>query len=248
MPRLFITKEPMTAQSFHCPACGAPLLPKGTASIISCPHCHTSVIVPEELRQEAEIARWTTVLYDNFISRDNNWLVRNETSEYFAPLEQKIEDGRYRWQATVNRASSISTSWIGGYRVSDFHLSVNCKHIMGSKAGSSWGVILRIQDNHNYYWFRMTESLFFAVSVVRDREWLNLVEWTRTDTIKPNGVNQLEVIGNGAHLVFLINGQIVSELNDHHFSQGLAGLAIEGYTVGEKTTFDFLDFTLREQK
>ena len=74
------------------------------------------------------------------------------------------------------------------------------------------------------------------------------MEWTRTDTIKPNGVNQLEVVGHEAHFVFLINGQIVSELEDHHFGQGLAGLAIEGYTAGEKTTFDFLDFTLRERK
>ena len=94
----------------------------------------------------------------------------------------------------------------------------------------------------------MALAKFFAVSVVRDREWLNLVEWTRTDTIKPNGVNLLEVLGLGAHFVFLINGHIVSEREDNHFSQGLAGVAIEGYTAGEKTTFDFLDFTLRERK
>ena len=238
----------MTAQSFQCPACGAPLLPRRDASVISCPHCHTSVIVPEELRQDSEGAQWTTVLYDNFASRDNNWLIRNKTSEYFAPLNQVIEDARYRWEATVGRASSISTAWLEGYRVADFHLSVNCKHIGGSKAGSSWGVIFRIQDNENYYWFRMADSLFFAVSVITDGEWLNLVEWTRTDTIKPHGVNQLEVIGRETQFVCLINGQIVSEMEDDHFSQGLAGIAIEGYTAGEKTTFDFLDFTLREWK
>ena len=238
----------MTAQSFQCPSCGAPLLPRGEAPVISCPHCLTSVIVPEELRQASEAARWTMVLYDNFASKDNNWLVGNRTSEYFAPLNQVIEEGRYRWDATLSRVSSISTAWLEGYRVADFHLSVNCKHIIGSKAASSWGVIFRIQDNYNYCWFRMTDSLFFAVSTIRDGEWLNLVEWTRTDTIKPYGVNQLEVIGHDAHFVCLINGQIVSEVEDHHFSQGLAGIAIEGYTAGEKTTFDFLDFTLREWK
>lgn len=238
----------MTAQSFQCPSCGAPLLPKGNASVISCPHCHTSVIVPEELRQDSETARWTTVLYDNFVSKDNNWLIRNQTSEYFAPLNQVIEDGRYRWDAKISRVSSISTAWLEGYRVADFQLSVNCKHIVGSKAGSSWGVIFRVQDNRNYYWFRITDSLFFAVSVVSDGEWLNLVEWTRTDTIKPHGVNQLEVIAHEAYFVCLINGQIVSEVEDGHFRQGLAGIAIEGYADGEKTTFDFLDFTLREWK
>jgi len=206
------------------------------------------VIVPEELRQDSQSARWTLVLYDNFTSRDNNWLAGDRASEYFAPLHQVIEGGRYRWEATLGRVSSISTAWLEGYQIADFHLSINCKHVSGSKAASSWGVIFRIQDNYNYYWFRMTDSLFFAVSLIKDGEWQNLVEWTRTNTIKPYGVNQLEVIGHDAHFVCLINGQIVSEVDDDHFSRGLAGMAVEGYTSGEKTTFDFLDFTLREWK
>jgi hypothetical protein len=72
------------------------------------------------------------------------------------------------------------------------------------------------------------------------------VDWKRTDVIKPNGVNQLEVVARDTHFVFLINGEIVSEVdNNDHFGQGLVGVAIEGYTQGEKTIFDFLDFTLR---
>jgi hypothetical protein len=81
--------------------------------------------------------------------------------------------------------------------------------------------------------------------VAEDGQWRDLVAWTKTDAIKPNGVNQLEVIAQKAHFVFLINEQIVSEVDDDRFSQGLVGLAIEGYTQGEKIVFDFLDFTLR---
>jgi hypothetical protein len=91
----------------------------------------------------------------------------------------------------------------------------------------------------------MTDSKFFGVSVSENGQWRDLVAWTRTDTIKPNGVNQLEVIARDTHFVFLINGQIVSEADDDRFTRGLAGLAIEGYTQGEKIVFDFLDFTLR---
>ena len=238
----------MTTQSFQCPSCGAPLIPRENAPIISCPHCHTSVIVPEELRQDSESPQWTTLLFDGFTSNDNNWLVGNRSNEYFAKLNQGIADGRYRWEAEAGRPNSISPVWLMGYQVSDFHIIVNCKHIGGSKAGSGWGVIFRIQDNQNYYSFRMTDSRFFAVSVQKDGQWLNLVDWTRTDTIKPNGVNQLEVIAQETHFIFLINGQVVSEVDDGHFSQGLVGLAIEGYTTGEKITFDFIDFTLRERK
>jgi hypothetical protein len=71
------------------------------------------------------------------------------------------------------------------------------------------------------------------------------VAWTRTDTVKPNGVNQLEVVARETHFVFLINGEIVIEADDDRYRRGLVGLAIEGYTQGEKIVFDFLDFTLR---
>lgn len=237
----------MTAQSFQCPACGAPLIPRGNASVISCPHCLTSVIVPEELRQHSAAPHWTTLLYDNFGSNeDNYWLVGSHTSEYFDPVNRVIADGRYRWEATVHKANSITKVWLGDYEVTNFHLIVNSKHIVGTRANSAWGVIFRLQDNQNFHWFRMTDSKFFSVSVAKDNQWTDLVNWTRTETIKPNGVNQLEIIAREGHFVFLINGQIVSESHGDDLGRGLVGLAIEGYTAGEKIVFDFLDFTLRK--
>jgi hypothetical protein len=204
------------------------------------------VIVPEELRQDSSATPWATLLFDNFTSNeDNHWLVGSQTSDYFDPVNRLIGDGRYRWEATARKANSISKVWLGDYEVSDFHMIVNSKHILGIRANSAWGLIFRLQDNQNYYWFRMTDSKFFAVSVAEDGQWRDVVDWTRTEAIKPNGVNQLEVIARAAHFVFLVNGQIVSEVDDDRFGQGLVGLAIEGYTQGEKIVFDFLDFTLR---
>jgi len=197
------------------------------------------------LRVDSDAEEWTTLLFDNFSSNDNNWRVGSKTSEYFSPLNQVIADGRYRWEAEVSKASSISTSWLGAYRITDFHLIANGKHILGSRAGSSWGVIFRVQDNRNYYYFHITDSQFFAVSVTIDGQWQKIVNWTRTDAIKPNGVNELEVIARDTHFIFLINGQIVSEIDDDHYGKGVVGVAIEGYNSGEKLIFDILDFTLR---
>jgi predicted RNA-binding Zn-ribbon protein involved in translation (DUF1610 family) len=236
----------MAAQTFQCPACGASLLPKGNASIISCPHCHTSVIVPEELRQTTQAQEWITILYDSFTTNDNNWLVGSQAGEYFDPLNRKIVDGRYRWEMETDKPNSISPAWLTSYEVSDFHLTANCKHISGSNAGSGWGLIFRIQDNKNHYSFRMTDSQYFAVSLQKDGQWSNLADWTKTDAIKPNGVNQLEVMARETHFTFLINGQVITEIDDGHFSKGLVGLAVEGYTDKEKIVYDFIDVTLRE--
>lgn len=235
----------MTAQLFQCPSCGAPVTPRGSATVLNCPYCHASVVVPEELRQVSNAASWSTLVYDGFISNHNDWMVGNETSKYFAPLKRAITEGRYRWEAQVGTASSIATAWLTAHSVSDFHLIANCKHIRGSRAGSSWGVIFRIQDNQNYYHFRITDGLLFSVTTQKDGQWLNIVDWTKTTTIKPNGVNQLEVIAYQKHFTFLINGQTVSEVDDDHFSEGLVGLSIEGYTPGEEIAFDFMDIILR---
>lgn len=235
----------MAAQLFHCPTCGAPITPKGSASIINCAYCHASVVVPKELRQASDAAHWSTLVYDGFISNHNDWMVGNQSSEYFAHLNQTIAEGRYRWEAHVSKASSITSAWLMGYPVSDFHLSANCKHVLGSRAGSSCGLVFRIQDNDNYYHFHITDSQFFAISAKQNGQWLTLVDWSRTTTIKPNGVNQMEVLTHGNHFTFLINGQIIGEVDDDRFGEGLVGLSIEAYTPGEKITFDFMDVTLR---
>jgi hypothetical protein len=106
-------------------------------------------------------------------------------------------------------------------------------------------VIFRIQDNQNYYHFHITDHRFFTVSANKDGQWLPIVDWTTTNAIKPNGVNQLEVMAHEQHFVFLINGQIISEVDDDRFNEGLVGLAIEGYTLEEEVTFDFMDIILR---
>lgn len=130
----------MADPTFQCPSCGAPLLPKGTAAVMRCPHCHTSVIVPEELRQDSSASQWTTLLFDNFTSNDDNhWLVGSQTSEYFDPVSRVIADGRYRWEAKVNKANSISKVWLGDFKVSNFQLIANSKHIVGTRANSAWG-------------------------------------------------------------------------------------------------------------
>ena len=41
-------------RSFNCPNCGSPLKSDGAAKEITCPSCHSTVIVPEELRDSSK--------------------------------------------------------------------------------------------------------------------------------------------------------------------------------------------------
>jgi hypothetical protein len=93
----------MNIQQFQCPACNAPLNPKGAALIISCAYCHTSVIVPEELRQSSGAAGWATHLYDSFATNENRWLVGSFPSDYFAGWINLLQTA-----VTVGRPRSLS--------------------------------------------------------------------------------------------------------------------------------------------
>lgn len=44
----------MATQEFNCPNCGAPLDYPGTGATMRCPYCDTSVVVPAEMRNQAE--------------------------------------------------------------------------------------------------------------------------------------------------------------------------------------------------
>ncbi len=238
----------MTSQiethALQCPSCGAPVLPNGAEAVVSCPYCHTTVIVPETLRQTSRGEHSGTAVFENFATNDNGWLIGTETSEFFSSLRREISDGRYRWEAQRGAAASTTTALLPGYLVGDFHLQVSAKHIVGSKTSSSWGAIFRAQDHLNYFVFRLTDNQLFTVAVVEEGEWQMLVDWTVSRAIRPYGVNQLTVLGRGAHLVLSINGEVVAELDDDRFGRGYVGLALEGYVVGEKTVIDFLDLSL----
>ena len=230
--------------TLHCPSCGAPILPKGADAVVSCPYCHTSVIMPEALRQTSGAENPGTSVLETFANNDNGWLIGTEQSEYFVSLRREIQEGRYRWEARRGSPASTTTALLPGYQVGDFRLQASAKHIVGSKTGSSWGVIFRAQDRLNYFVFRVTDNQLFTVALVDAGEWSTIVDWTPSRAIKPYGVNQLAVLGRGARHVLSINGEVVAEIDDDRFARGYVGLALEGYIVDEKTTIDFLDFSL----
>jgi LSD1 subclass zinc finger protein len=235
----------MNAHSFNCPSCSAPLVFRRRAFTIRCAYCGADSVVPQQIRQAIGAAEWTTLVSDNFDSNDNNWLLGQLPSEYFSRLAREMADGRYRWQATVRQANSFASAWLLGYPASDFQLTARCQHRSKAFGGSSCGPLFRIQDNENFYWFRMTSNRYFTISAVKNGKWKPLVDWTKTDTINPHGVNELEVIAEESYMTFSINKQIVGETRDDTFSAGLTGLAIEGYTAGQEIAVDFLDFTLK---
>ncbi len=66
------------AKSFNCPNCGSPLVPSGTAKEVRCTFCGSSVILPEELRDQNLYEHHEMSPEDDLFSpRHVQWLIEN---------------------------------------------------------------------------------------------------------------------------------------------------------------------------
>jgi LSD1 subclass zinc finger protein len=69
------------AKSFNCPNCGSPLMPDGTAKEVRCAFCNSTVIVPEELRDQDLNEQEKKILFDDknpyFGPHHLQWLIQH---------------------------------------------------------------------------------------------------------------------------------------------------------------------------
>jgi hypothetical protein len=54
-----------------------------------------------------------------------------------------------------------------------------------------------------------------------------LAGWSASPAIRLDQPNLLTVMANGDHFVFMINDQLVAELQDDQIKSGITGLAVE---------------------
>ena len=69
------------AKTFNCPNCGSPLTADGTAKQVTCAFCSSTVIVPEELRDQNPREQGEKILIDDkdpFLGPHHlRWLIQN---------------------------------------------------------------------------------------------------------------------------------------------------------------------------
>jgi len=91
--------------SFNCPNCGSPLMPDGTEKEIQCAFCNSTVIVPEELRDQ-----------DRNTQREK--IVINDKDPYFSPhhlqwLIQNGADATAKVDSIKDKGETIVIYWSG---------------------------------------------------------------------------------------------------------------------------------------
>lgn len=184
---------------------------------------------------------WDVVLVDEFDSNANEWTIGDDDDKY-AKIVRTMDNGVYTWNATAKKGF---VSWLPApvKSTTDFLLTVDGRQTEGTTS-ADYGVVFRDDGKGNFYLFGVDDEGFF-VSVNFNNAWLDLIEWTASDTIQPDAPNRLGVIANKSHFIFLINDQIVGETTDDHIPRGMTGLAIQVYEAGLQATFEFDNYELR---
>jgi hypothetical protein len=104
-----------------------------------------------------------------------------------------------------------------------------------------YGIAFRVSSDGNscYYFSIAPVSSEYAVMYYADKTWNDLVPYTSSAAIKAgNATNHLKVVAQGQHLVFYVNGQLLSSINDRSASSGKLGLAMESSDPNGKVGFD----------
>ncbi len=125
----------------------------------------------------------------------------------------------------------------------DFYAAVDARQVSGT-ATADYGLIFHYAAG-NYYYFAVSDTGQFAVSLYYREEWETLVDWTASAALLPGEVNTLAVAAEGDHYQVFINRAWAGEFTDQRLPQGEAGVAVEIYNAGDSAVFEFDNFEWR---
>ncbi len=201
----------------------------------------TETVIAIQATATNAAGNWRVVLADTFDSNKNKWLNESADDE-FAKVDYQVKDGKYKWDVTTHK------SFIGWVRantkaLTDFHLSVEVRQVSGP-ATADYGVVFREDENGNFYYFGINESGQYILYEYFG-EWNTLIDFTKTDLIRPGEVNRITVIAEGPQFTFFINDQYLASFTDEHIAKGRVALAIEMVEENDEGVFEFDNFEIR---
>ena len=174
----------------------------------------------------------TPALVDDFSTPANGWPQGSQSGGGYsyrdnAYLISAFENGAVYWAAP-------------DYSFSDLRVSVAAERISGDQG--YYGLLCRIQDAENYYYFIVRPDGYFTIGRYQAASFSPLTPggWTYHPSIQ-NGAatNRLEAECVGDRLRLSANGALLGEVRDSAFASGKPGLVVAALdSLGFQATFD----------
>jgi hypothetical protein len=165
-------------------------------------------------------------IVDEFDVGDGTWFETKQTN-----FDQWIEDGVFN--ILVHKENFFTWSLYNDLEVDDVFILTDVKRISGVEG--AYGIVFRLQDVNNFYYFLVDDSGYFTLGKRLEGEWIPLIDWTVSDAIlSGDAFNSLGVVINGDELVVYVNLELVGQVVDDTFANGGVGVAAQSIeTTGE---------------
>lgn len=153
---------------------------------------------------------------DDFSDPASGWETADDLS-----AEVRYADGALR--ILVKQASTAQWT-VSGKRFKDGIIEVEARRL-GGPMDNGFGVIFRVQDRKNFYFFNISSDGYWRAGMVKDGEWQEWTTWQLHPAIHTDEApNALRVTMEGKRFAFYVNEQLVGTREDETFAVGDAGL------------------------
>lgn len=163
------------------------------------------------------ISKPAVLFADDFSDPNSGWpTIENDQAKYsYQP------DG---YHILVHQANSAP--WAKTNRQDD-NASIYVDAAPVTNSSGFYGIICRIQENGNFYYFIVQNNGVFAIGKIKGAVLQPLVEWTANNAIRQgNQTNRLRADCDGSALRFYVNDVFVGEASDSDFTSGYSGLIV----------------------
>jgi hypothetical protein len=191
---------------------------------------------------------WKIAFQESFDTNTNKWadsdITGDLSSDDWIRLSRRFINGVYKVEGQPRYGTPYWLFPTYSNLPPKFLVAVDAKQDGGDKKSGSYGIIFCYINPQNFYRFTIRDDQFFAVELKYDNNWITLSDWSKSNAIRPDEINNLKVIANNSQFFFFINNQYVGEINDNRLENGLAGLTMHLTAISDTYLFEFDNFTI----
>jgi hypothetical protein len=176
------------------------------------------------------------IFAEYFDSDENGWTTGGFEDE-FCLRETTFEEGTYNISIEAKQAEFIHEVVLPKQEFLDFILTLEATP-HDSAEHYSYGLVVRKNAAGHTYAFEIGNDGLYGVSLF-EGDWVMLKDWSTSDAIRVGQTNTLTVKAKGETLVFLVNEEELTSIEDDTLSKGQVGLVIEVFEEDTSATVTF---------
>ena len=164
-------------------------------------------------------------LFDDFSSTYYDWPIGDYPGTY-ADATYDISNGVYSW--VVNSHDSANERvWLSFDPFTDFDVSVDARQTTDNYSDCDYGLMYRQTDGERLLSFTISNDQYDVYSYSEADGWVEIVPYTYSEYIYPDGFNNLRVTAVDGYYTFYVNYMPVADFYDYSVTEGDLGLNVD---------------------